>query len=316
MREVPLFVMKRGKMKIIDIIVFTTGIALSVVAGFYSIVGMTAIFSGAFWPIVVLGSVLEIAKLVTVSWLHYNWKIASGYVKSYLISAVIVLMFITSMGIFGFLSKAHIEQQIKIDTGIVTELPSIDFEIKNKEDQLRDYITQIEQIDLAITSIREKGKSSKDAQLSLESAKKEKAKRDELSGKLNVVRTEISTLRTKKIGLESEVKKIEVEVGPIKYVAELIFDSSDTKLLDKTVRIVIIILILVIDPLAIFLLIAFNISVIDKSRDISQMEFVDMPAKYKTKRRGPGRPRKRRPYRRKLIINRIIGGSDPPKANN
>lgn len=287
----------------INNIVFLTGISLSAVAGFYSIVGLTAIFAGAIVPIIILGTVLEIAKLVSVSWLHYNWKIASHAVRSYLIFAIMILMFITSMGIFGFLSKAHIEQQSKLDTGISTEVPKIEFLIKNKEEQIADVKKQIEQIDDAISAIREKGKSSKDAQAALDSAKRETAKRDSLNNRVVEIQTEIADLKSKKIALENEVKKLEVEVGPIKYVAELIFDSSDTKLLDKTVRIVIIILISVIDPLAIFLLVAFNLSVIDKQNASEKMEFIDMSL-YRLKKR-PG-PKKRRKIRRNIPNKRLL----------
>ena len=283
----------------INNIVFLTGISLSAVAGFYSIVGLTAIFAGATLPIIILGSVLEIAKLVSVSWLHYNWKIASKYVKTYLIFAIMILMFITSMGIFGFLSKAHIEQQTKLDTGISTEVPKIEFLIKNKEEQIEDLKKQITQIDAGIDAIRDKGKSSKDAQFALDSAKKEKAKREELASKISNFQVEISDLKSKKISLENELKKFEIEVCPIKYVAELIFDASDTKLLDKTVRIVIMILISVIDPLAIFLMIAFNLSVIDKHNALEKMEFIDM-SQYRLKKR-PGPKKGRRRIRRNVI---------------
>lgn len=287
----------------INNIVFLTGIALSAVAGFYSIVGLTAIFAGAVVPIIILGTVLEIAKLVSVSWLHYNWKIASRAVRSYLIFAILILMFITSMGIFGFLSKAHIEQQSKLDTGISTEVPKIELLIKNNEEQIVDTRKQIEQIDAAINAIREKGKSAKDAQAALDSAKRETVKRDTLNKRVMELQTEVANLKSKKIALENEVKKLEVEVGPIKYVAELIFDSSDEKLLDKTVRIVIMILISVIDPLAIFLLIAFNLSVIEKSNASEKMEFIDMSL-YRLKKR-PG-PKKRRKIRRNMSVHKRI----------
>jgi len=297
---------KRGKMKnklmTINSIVFMTGLSLSAVAGFYSIVGLTAIFSGAYWEIIILGTVLEISKLVSVSWLHYKWNIASKYVKAYLIFAIVILMLITSMGIFGFLSKAHLEQQLKIDTGISTELPKIELQIKEKLSQIDDLKIQLSQIDKAASGILEKGKNVRESQIAIDSANKEKAKREEIVSNINSINSDIVGLRTKKINIETEVKKIEIEVGPIKYVAELIFDSNDPKLLDKTVRIVIIVLISVIDPLAIFLLIAFNISVIDSRNDLSKMEFIDM-SQYRLKKK-PGRPRKKKRYLRKVIKTR------------
>lgn len=290
--------------KVINInnIVFLTGIALSAVAGFYSIVGMTAIFAGAVLPVIILGTVLEVAKLVSVSWLHYNWKIASNVVKAYLIFAIMILMFITSMGIFGFLSKAHIEQQAKFETGIVSQIPQIDSEIKNRMEVIADNRKLIKQIDAAIEDIREKGKTSKDAQAALDSAKRETAKRNALTSSISILQSEIKELESKKSSIQNEVKKLEVEVGPIKYVAELIFDSSDEKLLDKTVRIVIIVLISVIDPLAIFLLIAFNLSVMENRTASEKMEFIDMTM-YRLKKRPGPRP-KRRKIRRKITLTK------------
>ena len=102
-----------------NILVFLTGIAISAVAAYYSIIGLTTIFAGAFWPVVIMGSVLEVGKLVAVSWLYNNWQNVPLLIKSYLMAAILVLMLITSMGIFGFLSKAHIEQNLAMNTGVI-----------------------------------------------------------------------------------------------------------------------------------------------------------------------------------------------------
>ena len=116
-------------------LLFATALALSACAAFYSIIGLTTLFSGAFWPVIIMGSVLEIAKLVSVSWLHHNWKETTAFVKSYLIFAILVLMLITSMGIFGYLSRAHIEQQVKINTGVSSDIRILNNQIKTKEDR-------------------------------------------------------------------------------------------------------------------------------------------------------------------------------------
>ena len=94
----------------LGILTLFVALSISVIAAYYSIVGLTAIFAAAFLPIVLMGSVLEVGKLLATVWLHQNWKRAPGAIKYYLTSAVVVLMFITSMGVFGFLSKSHIEQ--------------------------------------------------------------------------------------------------------------------------------------------------------------------------------------------------------------
>jgi len=91
-------------------LIMATGIALSVVAAWYSVTGLTAIFAGAFWAIVILGGTLEFGKIILASWLYRNWKHVPFLMKTYFVSALFILMLITSMGIFGFLSKAHLDQ--------------------------------------------------------------------------------------------------------------------------------------------------------------------------------------------------------------
>ena len=277
------------KDKLLPATVFMTGLVLSGVAGFYSIVGLTAIFAGAFWPIVIMGTTLEISKLVSISWLYHNWTGTSKLVRAYLTFAVLVLMLITSMGIFGFLSKAHIEQQLKMDTGVQTEVQSINNKIRDKERIIADYDKQVSVIDKSLDVLIQKGQADK----SLDQANKQKKARDELIAKKETEEKQVSALREKKIQLESEVKKIEAEVGPIKYIAEMIYDTSDNKILEKAVKLVIIILILVFDPLAVLLLLAFNISLNKKSvskeksmptGDYNDMEYVTIPP-YRRKRK-------------------------------
>lgn len=277
------------KNKLLPYVVFLTGLVLSGVAGFYSIVGLTAIFSGTWWPIVIMGTTLEIAKLVSISWLYHNWVGTSRLVRGYLIFAVLVLMMITSMGIFGFLSKAHIEQQLKMDTGVQTEVQSINNKIRDKERILADYDKQVAVIDKSLDVLIQKGQANQ----SLDQANKQKKTREDLIIRKEAEEKQVSSLREKKIQLESEVKKIEAEVGPIKYIAEMLFDASDNKILEKAVKLVIIILILVFDPLAVLLLLAFNIS-INKN--------ADQPVKKKMKTGGDYDDMEYvtiRPYRRK-----------------
>ena len=253
-------------------IVFLTGIALSVVAGYYSIIGLTTLFAGAFWSIVIMGTVLEIGKLVSISWLYHNWDEATKLIKGYMIFAIAILMLITSMGIFGFLSKAHIEQQLKLETGVASELRLIDNEIKIKEDAIQDIDKQISVIDDALNKMI----SSNQAKNSLAAADKQRKTRDSLVQRKNTFITELNLLKKKRIEYESEFKKIEAEVGPVKYIAELIYGQSDTKTLDISVRYVIMLLILVFDPLAIILLLAFNHSIRHREDEI-YLEFYEDP---------------------------------------
>lgn len=254
--------------KAIAYLAFLTGLCISCVAAWYSIIGLTAIFAGAFWPVVIMGSSLEIGKLVAISWLYNNWRIAPLFLKAYLSIAIAVLMLITSMGIFGFLSRAHIEQSLNMNTGVIEQIQILDNQIKFNDDTIADIDRQIAQIDAAISKMTDKGQ----AQSSLRAADQQRKTRDSLILKKQDEIKKIADVKAQKIKLESEFKKIEAEVGPIKYVAEIIYGGSDKEIVDKAIRFVIILLILVFDPLAVLLLLAFNITISKRGK----LEFLDM----------------------------------------
>ena len=139
-------------------LVFITGLLISGVAAYYSIIGLTSIFAGAFWPVVIMGSSLEVGKLVAASWLYNNWKVAPRFIRYYLCTAVVILMLITSMGIFGFLSKAHIEQNINLNTGVTEQIDILNSQIENMQASIADIDKQIAQIDSAVDKRQIKGK--------------------------------------------------------------------------------------------------------------------------------------------------------------
>ena len=201
-----------------------------------------------------MGCVLEAGKLVSASWLYRNWKTAPLFLKSYLTLAVIVLMIITSMGIFGFLSKAHIDQQVNLTTGNADQISIIDTKIEAESQVIKDLDLRISQIDNAVTKMTDKGQ----AQSSLNAAEKQRKLRDDLTKQKNAHSETVSTLREEKIPLESSLKKMEAEVGPIKYIAQLIFTDAGSENLERAIRGVILLLVIVFDPLAVVLLIAAN----------------------------------------------------------
>lgn len=125
------------------ILTFITALAISGVAIYYSILGLAAIFAAAAIPIMIMGTVLEVGKLVTASWLYQNWRIIPWLLKGYLTTAVVVLMFITSMGIFGFLSKAHVEQT-SAETNVGSQLETIAEKIVRSENKINRWIKEIE----------------------------------------------------------------------------------------------------------------------------------------------------------------------------
>ena len=127
------------------ILTLLTALSISAVAIYYSILGLAAIFAGAAIPIMVMGSVLEVGKLVTASWLYQNWKVAPRLIKTYLAIAVVVLMFITSMGIFGFLSKAHVEQT-SLGTIGQEKLATIEEKLLRSENRIDRWTSDIERL--------------------------------------------------------------------------------------------------------------------------------------------------------------------------
>jgi len=238
----------------INYIALIVALCISCVSGFYSIYGLTAIFSSAFYPIILMGAVLEAGKLTTASWLYNNWDIASRPLKYYLTIMVILLMLITSMGTFGFLSRAHIEQTVSINTGNADQVEIINQKINEETQTIDDINKQIKQIDDAISKMTDKGQ----ALSSLKAADKQRKTRDQLIQKKTEHNNSISSLNEEKIKLQSNIKKLEAEVGPIKYIAQLLYGSDGYDVTEKAVRYVIILLVIVFDPLAVVLLIAAN----------------------------------------------------------
>ena len=249
------------------LITFLSAISISVIAAGYSIVGLSTLFAGAVVPIIAMGSALEVGKLVAASWLYNNWrnKLVPYTIKMYLTFAVIVLIFITSMGIFGFLSKAHLDQvQPTSSNNIKIEL--IDKQIKQEE-------LIIERSQKTLTLLDKTLEKYIDLEYvtrGLKEREKQKEEREALQLAINNASDKIAELTDKKAVLELEQDKIEAEVGPIKYVAELIYGDNAKDHFDKAVRWVIIVLIFVFDPLAVLLLIAANISL--RSRKVAKEE--------------------------------------------
>ena len=239
------------------IITFLSAISISIIAAGYSIIGLATLFAGAAIPIIAMGSALEIGKLVAASWLYNNWSssLVPKALKAYLFSAIVVLVFITSMGIFGFLSKAHLDQ-VQPTSGNTIKINTIDNQIKRQEIVIDRAEKTLTQLDKSI----EVYLNNEYATRGLKERQKQEAERNELNTAIKNASDEIAKLSTEKANLQLAQDKIEAEVGPIKYIAELIYGDDAKSHFDEAVRIVILILIFVFDPLAVLLLIAANIS--------------------------------------------------------
>jgi hypothetical protein len=234
---------------------FVTSLAIAAVAAWYSIIGLTAIFAAAVIPIIIMGIVLEVGKLVSAAWVYNHWKETSILLRTYLVSAIVVLMLITSMGIYGFLSKSHIDAGI--NTGeISVKIERVDNRIASEQRQ----IDRAEKNILEMDTTLEKTEYGFFDDSRLEERKRQSVEREQLNNIINKAEKNIDGLLDKKSEYELEVKNFEVEVGPIKYIAALIYGDEAKNYLDNTVRYVILLLIFVFDPLAVLLLISANMS--------------------------------------------------------
>ena len=399
---------------IFPIITFLVAISIAAIAGWFSIAGLMAIFAASAIPVAIMAGSLEVGKLVAASWVYRNWKRAPFLLKSYLTIAVIVLMFITSMGIFGFLSRAHLEQaaegqqytaraeriandiirneeiinrtEIKIEKlenetaddtsdiqaqldaeqtrmnqaydrvqpAIDEQMSIIESEQNGQEEQVKSYLDQISRIDDTLTKLQTYVEneeirklqglvgSKQDGRYGAKTAAKVEAFRlslqQEKAGLVQIVedirssvdsvaisqareeikrlrsiaerdvqnsqatidrlRTQLNSvseidnsveieqliekvrtveitneeLRDEKFELETEVRKLEAEVGPIKYIAEVVYGNAERDTVDDAVRWLIIVFIFVFDPLAVLLLIAANYSFINRHNNDGRQE--------------------------------------------
>ena len=233
-------------------------LSISAVAAYYSIVGLMAIFSAAAFSIAVMGVVLEIGKLVTASWLYQNWKTVPKVLKYYLTSAVVILMFITSMGIFGYLSKSHIDAGTNTSQ-VTVKLDRVNSRIASEQKVIDRAERQLENLDKALERYVELGAVSKglDRRISQEEERKK------LTDMVNKSQEKIDEYLDEKSDYQLEIKNFEVEVGPLKYISALLYGDDALTFLENAVRWVILILVFVFDPLAVLLVVAANITIRD-----------------------------------------------------
>jgi len=238
---------------------FLTALTLSAIAGYYSIVGLALIFPGAFWPVVIMGAALEVSKLVTASWLYRNWKKAPILLKTYLTTAVIVLMLITSMGIFGFLSKAHIEHSTEL-APMADKMVVYENKIAYQKELIATNKELIKQMDNAVNEVMSRTDDARGAERALKIRRSQGKDRAKLVAEIDTAQKEISRLMEEQAPEVAKLRSFEADLGPIKYVSELVYGNSESDVVDKAVRMVIIIIMLVFDPLAVLLLIAGNMT--------------------------------------------------------
>ena len=255
------------------LIVLGVALAISGVAAFYSIVGLMAIFSASALSIAVMGSVLEVGKLATASWLYQNWKKVPRFLKYYLTGAVVILMFITSLGIFGYLSKSHIDAGTGTSE-LYVKLERLDSNIESERKSISRAEGQLEKLDFALERYIELNAVSK----GLRKRDEQKPERDALSQTVNESQDKIDIYLDERAEIQLKIKSFEVEVGPLKYISALLFGENESvNYLDKAVRYVIILLIFVFDPLAVLMLIAANMSLKEEKNKRKRRERKNQP---------------------------------------
>jgi hypothetical protein len=246
--------------KLIAWLALASGLSISAVAVWYSVAGLVAIFAAAAIPIIIMGVTLEVSKLVATVWLKMNWSIAPRLIRTYLIVAITILMLITSMGIFGFLSKAHLDQAVP--TGdVVDQVSLLDEKIKTQRENIDASRKALKQMDEAVDQVMARSTDEKGADKAANLRRSQQRERNQLQNDIAKAQTAITKLNEERAPIAKDLRKIEAEVGPIKYIAALLYgDAPDQNLLEKAVRWVIIIIVIVFDPLAVILLLASQYS--------------------------------------------------------
>ena len=242
---------------------FTLAVALSlsVIAAWYSIIGLTAIFASAVIPIIVMGTMLEVAKVTVTVWLHEYWHRCRWVMKLYLVPAVIMLMLITSMGIFGFLSKAHSDQSI-VSGDATAKIAIYDEKIKTAKENIEANRKALKQMDESVDQVLGRSQDEKGADKAVGLRRSQQKERARLQSEISAEQKTIATLNEERAPIAADVRKVEAEVGPIKYIASLIYgDNPDANLLERAVRWMIVILVVVFDPLAIMMVLAATESI-------------------------------------------------------
>ena len=246
--------------KIIAWLALLSGLTISSVAIWYSVAGLVSIFAAATIPIIVMGVVLEISKLIATVWLKLNWQRSPIFIRTYLLVAIAILMVITSMGIFGFLSKAHSDAGL-VSGDVQAKIAVYDEKIKTAKENIDANRKALKQMDESVDLVMGRSTDEKGADKAVALRRSQQKERGRLIAEIETYQKTVTSLNEQRAPVAAEVRKVEAEVGPIKYIAAFIYgDNPDANVLEKAVTWVIIIIVSVFDPLAVILLIASQYS--------------------------------------------------------
>ena len=241
---------------ILAALLLLSGLAISAVAIYYSVVGLTAIFSAAAIPIMIMGISLEVGKLVIASWVKAYWSRIPILMRTYAVAGVVVLMVITSLGIFGFLSKAHSDQTL-VSGDVQSKIAVYDEKIKTEKENIEADRKALKQLDEAVDQILGRSTTETGADRAVAIRRSQQKERARLQAEISQSQQSISQLNDARAPIAAEVRKVEAEVGPIKYIAAFVYgDNPDASILERAVTWVIILIVVVFDPLAVVMLLA------------------------------------------------------------
>lgn len=246
--------------KVIAYLTLLSGLAISGVAEYYSIMGLIAIYPAAFWPIVVMGVVLGVGKISGTVWIKQNWLFAPWFLKAYILPAIAVLMIITSLGVFGFLSKAHSDQSL-VSGDVQSKIAVYDEKIKTAKENIDANRKILKQMDEAVDQSMARSTDEKGADKAVAIRRGQQKERTRLASEIAAEQKTISKLSEERAPIAAEVRKVEAEVGPVKYIAHLLYgENPDANILEKAVIWVTVLIVIVLDPLAVILLLASQFS--------------------------------------------------------
>jgi len=246
--------------KLIAYLTLFSGLAISAVAEYYSIMGLMAIYPTAVIPIVIMGIVLGLGKISGTVWLKQNWENAPFFLRAYILPAVIALMMITSLGVFGFLSKAHSDQSL-VSGDVQSKIAVYDEKIKTEKENIEANRRALKQMDEGVDQVLGRSADEKGADKAVALRRAQQKERTRLQNEISQSQKSIAELTDARAPIAAEVRKVEAEVGPIKYIAHLLYgENTDTNILEKAVIWVTVLIVIVLDPLAVVLLLASQYS--------------------------------------------------------
>ena len=240
------------------ILTLITALSMATVAAWFAIAGIMAIFAGMPIYAMIMGIVVEAGKVVGVTWVYRNW-LEKTKLKLVMIPVVLVAMLLTSMGIFGLLSKAHLEQTAPVSSN-AAKIERLDQRIGRERTEIADAELIIGQLDATVQVLVDARKISHPTEGSRVVRINQQPQRDQLKQIIDNSFDSIDEYEDEKLTLNQELNELELEVGPVKYLAALVYEEPENNI-DEAVRIVIIAFIFVFDPMAILLLMAANYTI-------------------------------------------------------